>query len=640
MAKFIVFSRNTRMFKMSRLFTSYLFIHLMIFICCFPATAGMSTGSASPKEITVVSDDNYPPYIFRDESGHLQGILVDEWLLWEEKTGIKVDLRGMDWGKAQRMMSEGNAQVIDTIFFTEERSKKLAFTAPYASIDVPVFFHKDISGIKDVKSLRGFTIAVKAGDACIDFLKNNGVSTLQEFPSYESIIRAATEQKVKVFCIDAPPAFYYLNKMNIAKDYRHTKPLYTGQFHRAVQIERKDLLSAVESGFAGISQKEYEEINKRWLGAPIPVTRYLAYVFYIMGAFVLLGAILLLWNYTLRRKVTRKTLQLNESIDALQKSEEKYRLVVENADEAILIAQDGFLKYVNPTTLKILGYSEDLLTSRPFIDIIHPEDREKLYDAHIRRMKGEETRPVLQFRVIAQDGTFRLAASHAIMISWEGKPATLNYLKDITDQKKADEERQKGFERLRKALGGTIQAIAVTVETRDPYTAGHQRRVADLSRAIAKEMGLESDQTEGIRMAGVIHDLGKIAIPAEILSKPSKLSEIEYRLIQNHSRAGYDILKDIEFPWPVARIVLQHHERIDGSGYPAGLKGEEILIEARIIAVADVVEAIASYRPYRPGLGMEKALDEITRNKGVLYDPIVVEACLRLFNEKNYKMAD
>jgi PAS domain S-box-containing protein len=503
-----------------------------------------------------------------------------------------------------------------------------------------VFFHEDISGINDVKSLRGFTIAVKAGDACIDFLKKNGVSALQEFPSYESIIRSAMEQKVKVFCIDAPPAFYYLNKMNIAKDYRHTDPLYTGQFHRAVHIERKDLLSAVENGFAGISQKEHEEISKRWLGAQIPVTRYLTYVFFLMVGFVLLGGILLLWNYTLRRKVTRKTSQLKESIDALQKSEEKYRLVVENADEAILIAQDGLLKYVNPTTLKILGYSEDLLTSRPFIEIIHPEDREKLYEAHSRRMKGEETRPVLQFRVIAQDGTFKLAASHAIMISWEGKPATLNYLTDITDQKKADEERQKGFERLRKALGATIQAIAVTVETRDPYTAGHQRRVTGLSRAIAKEMGLESDQTEGIRMAGVIHDLGKIAIPAEILSKPSKLSEIEYRLIQRHSRAGYDILKDIEFPWPVAQIVLQHHERIDGSGYPGGLKGEEILIEARIIAVADVVEAIASYRPYRPGLGMEKAIGEITRNKGVLYDPNVVDACLRLFYEKKYKMID
>ncbi|MFO7665654.1 MAG: transporter substrate-binding domain-containing protein [Desulfobacterales bacterium] len=628
------------MIKMSRFFTPYLLILLLIFIFCFPATAAISTGSATPKEIIVVSDDNYPPYIFRDKNGSLQGILVDEWRLWEEKTGIRVDLNGMDWDKAQKLMAEGNAHVIDTIFFTEERAKKLAFTAPYASIDVPVYFHKDISGIKDVKSLFGFTIAVKAGDACIDFLKKNGISTLQEFPSYESIIRSAMEQKVKVFCIDAPPALYYLNKMNIAKDYRHTDPLYTGQFHRAVQIEKKDLLSTIESGFAGISQKEYEEINKRWLGAPIPVTHYLAYVFYLMGGFVLLGGILLLWNYTLRRKVTRKTLQLKESIDALQKSEEKYRLVVENADEAILIAQDGFLKYVNPTTLKILGYSEDLLTSRPFIEIIHPEDREKLFEAHSRRMRGEETQPVLQFRVIAQDGTFRLAASHAIMISWEGKPATLNYLTDITDRKKADEERQKGFESLRKALGATIQAIAVTVETRDPYTAGHQRRVADLSRAIANEMGLESDQTEGIRMAGVIHDLGKIAIPAEILSKPSKLSKIEYKLIQNHSKAGYDILKDIEFPWPVARIVLQHHERIDGSGYPGGLKGEEILIEARIIAVADVVEAIASYRPYRPGLGMEKAIGEITLNKGVLYDPNVVDACLRLFYEKKYKMID
>jgi PAS domain S-box-containing protein len=628
------------MFKVRKLITSYLLILLLIFIFCFPATAGISADPASPKEITVVSDDNYPPYVFRDENGHLQGILVDEWRLWEEKTGIKVDLRGMDWDKAQKTMAEGDAQVIDTIFFTKERAKKLAYTAPYVSIDVPIFFHKDISGIKDVKSLRGFTIGVKAGDACIDFLKNNGISTLQEFPSYESIIRSAMEQKIRVFCIDAPPALYYLYKMNLEKDYRHTDPLYTGQFHRAVHRERRDLLAVVESGFAGISKKEYEDVRKRWLGTPIPATRYLVYIFYLMEAFVLLGGILLLWNYTLRRKVTQKTVQLNETINALQKSEEKYRLVVENANEAILITQNGLLKYVNPMTLKLLGYSEDLLTSRPFVEIIHPEDRERLFEAHSRGMRGEEIQPVYQFRTISRDGTFRLADLHAIMISWEGKPATLNYITDITDREKADEERQKGVERLRKALGATIRAITVTVETRDPYTAGHQRRVADLSRAIATEMGLESNQTDGIRMAGVIHDLGKIAIPAEILSKPSKLSEVEYRLIKIHPRAGYDILKDIEFSWPVAQIVLQHHERINGSGYPAGLKGEEILIEARIIAVADVVEAIASYRPYRPSLGIEKALEEITHKKGILYDPEVVNACLRLFNEKNYKMID
>ena len=161
--------------------------------------------------------------------------------------------------------------------------------------------------------------------------------------------------------------------------------------------------------------------------------------------------------------------------------------------------------------------------------------------------------------------------------------------------------------------------------------------MADLSRAIAAEMCLDNNRIDGIRMAGVVHDLGKMSIPAEILSKPTRLSEIEYSLIKTHPQSGYDILKDVEFPWPIAQIVLQHHERIDGSGYPAGLKGEEILMEARIIAVADVVEAIASYRPYRPGLGMEKALGEIIQNKGILYDAAVVDACLLLFNEKGYK---
>ena len=189
---------------------------------------------------------------------------------------------------------------------------------------------------------------------------------------------------------------------------------------------------------------------------------------------------------------------------------------------------------------------------------------------------------------------------------------------------------------LRKALGGIIQAMALTVETRDPYTSGHQRRVADLARSIAHEMGLPEDQVDGLRMAGIVHDLGKIAVPAEILSKPTKLTDLEFALIKVHPQISYDILKDIDFPWPVAEIVLQHHERMDGSGYPQGLKGENILLEARILMVADVVEAIASHRPYRPALGIDAALEEIEKNKGILYDPEVVEVCLRLFKEKGY----
>jgi len=190
--------------------------------------------------------------------------------------------------------------------------------------------------------------------------------------------------------------------------------------------------------------------------------------------------------------------------------------------------------------------------------------------------------------------------------------------------------------KLQETLDDVIHVIALTVESRDPYTAGHQRRVAELASAIAEEMELPEDQVKGIRMAGVIHDLGKISVPSEILSKPSRLSKIEFELIKTHPQVGYDILKGIEFPWSVAEISYQHHERINGSGYPQGLKGEEILLEARIMAVADVVEAMASHRPYRPALGIDVALEEISKNRGVLYDPEMVDACEVLFSERGF----
>ncbi len=190
---------------------------------------------------------------------------------------------------------------------------------------------------------------------------------------------------------------------------------------------------------------------------------------------------------------------------------------------------------------------------------------------------------------------------------------------------------------LRQSLEQSIQTIAATVEARDPYTAGHQRRVADLATAIARDMGLPADQVTGIHLAGIIHDLGKIRIPAEILTRTGKLGAIEYKLIQTHPQAGYDILKDVKFPWPITDIILQHHERLDGSGYPQGLKGEQILLESKIIAVADVVEAISSHRTYRPSLGLEAALTDIERHRGVLFDATAVDACIKLFRELGYQ---
>jgi HD-GYP domain-containing protein (c-di-GMP phosphodiesterase class II) len=193
--------------------------------------------------------------------------------------------------------------------------------------------------------------------------------------------------------------------------------------------------------------------------------------------------------------------------------------------------------------------------------------------------------------------------------------------------------------KLRKALEGSIQAMARAVETRDPYTAGHQQRVADLACAIAIEMKLPKDMIEGVRMAGVIHDLGKISVPAEILSKTGKISDIEFSLIKTHPTVSYEILRPIDFPWPIAQMVLQHHERDNGSGYPFGLHRHEILLEAKILGVADVVEAMASHRPYRPALGVEVALEEISEHSGTLYDFDVVQACVKLFREKRFRFS-
>ncbi len=192
---------------------------------------------------------------------------------------------------------------------------------------------------------------------------------------------------------------------------------------------------------------------------------------------------------------------------------------------------------------------------------------------------------------------------------------------------------------LRQSLEQSIQTIADTVEARDPYTAGHQRRVGELAVAIAQEMGLPKEQINGIHLAAIIHDLGKIHIPAEILSKPGKLTDIEYMIIKTHPQAGYDILKDVKFPWPIADIILQHHERLDGSGYPQGLKSEQILPESKIIAVADVVEAMISHRPYRPALGSEAAMDEIKRGRGSVYESVIVDICLRLLVDKGFQFS-
>jgi PAS domain S-box-containing protein len=267
----------------------------------------------------VVSDDNYPPYVMREDGGAIRGILVDQWKLWEQKTGIAVRLVAMDWGEAQRYMAEGKADVIDTMFITEERAKLYDFSRPWAKIEVPVFFNRNISGINDAQSLHGFTVGVKEGDAAIDFLKANGIETLELFPSYEAIVRAAADQKIRVFCVDSPPARYFLYKFGLEQEFRSTAPLYTGEFHRAVRKGNTVLLQTIEEGFAKISAGEYASIERKWMGTPVllppEVFRPILYSAIGVG---LLALALFLWIYTLRRQVALRTAQLHGTLEAKQ----------------------------------------------------------------------------------------------------------------------------------------------------------------------------------------------------------------------------------------------------------------------------------------------------------------------------------
>ena len=344
-----------------------------------------------------------------------------------------------------------------------------------------------------------------------------------------------------------------------------------------------------------------------------------------------------LWLYISVYSVEKENfVAVFENITERRKAEKDYQSIFENVQEGIFRSTpEGKIILANEAMAKMFGYDSPAEIMADITDAAlqlyaYPEDRAKM------KAIMEEQNVVRNYEIQfhRKDGG-AFWASATMKAIRNGKDRILYFegiLEDIT-------ERKQNIARLRKTLGGAVQAIASLVETRDPYTAGHQRRVADLARAIATEMGLSGDQIDGIRIAGTIHDLGKISVPSEILTIPRKLTALEYSLIKNHPQSGYDILKDIEFPWPIARMIVEHHERINGSGYPNGLPGEDLLIESKILSVADVVEAMATHRPYRPALGIDAALAEITANRGILYDPEVVDACLRLFHNKGYQIS-
>ncbi|MEX2130370.1 MAG: HD domain-containing phosphohydrolase, partial [Pseudohongiellaceae bacterium] len=290
------------------------------------------------------------------------------------------------------------------------------------------------------------------------------------------------------------------------------------------------------------------------------------------------------------------------------------------------------------------GYSAaGLMSGRiKFEQMVHPDDLLRIQQEMENYTRDRASEFTQIYRIVTNSGATRWVQDNTLIE--RNVDGVINFyqgtLTDITESKIADETIQSYVKKLESAVLGTAAAVSQMVELRDPYTAGHERRVGMLAAAIAAEMGLDENVQKGLQIAGAVHDVGKIVVPAEILTKPGRLSAAELALIQEHAEQGYSVLKDVEFPWPVAEVARQHHERLDGSGYPRGLKGDDILLEARIIAVADVVEAMSSNRPYRPTKGITLALEEIEKGAGRLFDTMAVAACLKLFREKGYTLPE
>jgi PAS domain S-box-containing protein len=427
-----------------------------------------------PDNIVVVSDDNYPPYLFRSEGGKLQGIIVDKWALWSKKTGIHVNVAGMPWIGAQEVTREGSADVIEAITYSEARAELYEFSVPYADVDARVFFHRSISGINnDATSMRGFAIGAKHGSACANWLTERGIDTIFGYPTSEDLIKAAGAGEVRLFCMDSPVAAYYLFKLNLAGEFRQTDPLYVARFHWAVAKGRTELRDFIQSGFGNFTTDELREIDARWLGHPLGSaldSRYLYYVAAFGLGLLATAALLVAWNRALQRKVSARTAELRTALEsmedqvlALRESEDRFSRMFRMSPDGIVVTSvgDGRVIEVNDAMLRILGRERNDVIGRTVSDLgIWRDAFEHQAMVAVPAMTPGGIRQY-EHTVRTPAGDKRDVLARTTRMDLQGQAVLLSIVRDITERRRAQLLLEESEQRLAKMIEASPEAITI-----------------------------------------------------------------------------------------------------------------------------------------------------------------------------------
>ncbi len=597
---------------------------------------------AAEQRIVLVGVFSNFPVIFQDRDGVVKGIYAD--LLSEvgEKENIHFEYILDSWDGCLENIRSGRIDLLPGVGFLQERTVYSDYGKSSLITVWGELYTSKLSEIDGILDIEGKKIGVLKNDiVAINFqeLVSKFDITCQfvELKTYDDIFKAVSGKKIDAGVVESTYGTAKQFEYKVRSTGVVCSPL--NYYFITTKGHNADLLPLLDSYLDKWKYHEDSVLNRskqKWLGdlnhAEESIPSWIINVLIISGIIIVVALTFIL---LLRKQVKKATEKISES-------EAHFRTLADSGQALIwTFGVNKKFDYFNLTWLNFTGRTLEQESGDGWVEGVYPDDLKRCIKTYSGAIDHRESFS-LEFRLRNSAGEYRWLQN-------DGKPrynskneyiGYIGHCLDITAYKLAEEDRMLSLNRSEKLIDSIILAMSVTVEIRDSYTAGHQKRVADLAFNIAKEMGLSDEQTKGLLMAARIHDLGKISVPAEILSMPRKLTDLEFGLIKSHPQTGYDILKDIDFSWPIARIILEHHEKYDGSGYPNGLTGANLLMESQIMTVADVVESMVSHRPYRPSLGVDAALNEIIKNSGILYNSQVVEACVKVIREKGYEFPE